>query len=129
MDSILQTALAEAVNSLASFFGTTTEAIMTRAPEFLAKYGWYSTLNNLPQTIFISLLFALLFFLLIVLIKLGDIDHPVLIGTIVIFTWMVVGVGTELVTCAVAPEIVGVHAIMDLLKNMNYMKQENYYDF
>ena len=27
MDNILQTALAEAVNSLASFFGTTTEAI------------------------------------------------------------------------------------------------------
>lgn len=47
MDNVLQTALAEAVNSLASFFGTTTESVMAHAPEFLVKYGWYSTLNDL----------------------------------------------------------------------------------
>ena len=118
MDNVLQTALAEVVNSLASFFGTTTEAIMAHAPEFLAKYGWYDTLSNLPLTILGSLVFAFVIFLFIVLMTMGDIDHPVLIGIVVIFVCVAIGVGTELITCAVAPEIVGAHAVLELLKNM-----------
>lgn len=118
MDNVLQTALAEAVNSLASFFGTTTEAIMAHVPEFLAKYGWYYTLNNLPLTILGCLAFAFLIYLMIGAFTMFDIDHPILLGTILIFGCLVVGVGTEIITCAVAPEIVGTHAIMDLLNNM-----------
>ena len=117
MDNILQTALAEAINSLASFFGTTTEAIMAHAPEFLAKYGWYHTLNNLPLTILLGVLIALSIFIFIGLVTMFDIQHPALIGTIVLFSCVAIAVGTKLATCAVAPEIVGAHAIMDLLQN------------
>jgi hypothetical protein len=68
MDNILQTALAEVVNALASFFGTTTEAIMAHAPEFLAKYGWYVTLHGLPITALLCVLSAGLFYLIIALV-------------------------------------------------------------
>ena len=121
MDNILQTALAEAVNSLASFFGTTTEAIMAHAPEFLAKYGWYSTLNGLPLTIIGAVLtFAVIFiFGTIVLGIFGvDLDHPLLTIIIVFILCLVVSVGIDIITCAVAPEIVGAHAVMELLKSM-----------
>ena len=118
MDNVLQTALAEAVNSLASFFGTTTEAIMAHAPEFLAKYGWYNTLNNLPLTILGCLGFAFLIYLMIGVFTMFDIDHPILLGTILVLGCIIIGVGAEIITCAVAPEIVGAHAILDLLKNV-----------
>jgi hypothetical protein len=121
MDNVLQTALAEAVNSLASFFGTTTEAVMTHAPEFLVKYGWYNTLNNLGEC-------ALIAFVIMIIIGLFtipfvfefdvDIKHPILKfagGFIICFVFLA---GMKIVTCAVAPEIVGAHAILELLKNM-----------
>ena len=121
MDNVLQTALAEAVNSLASFFGTTTEAIMAHAPEFLAKYGWYSTLNELPLIILSTVLITALFCLigsLIVACTYSEIKHPFLIVSSIFIFCLVVGIGIKLITCAVAPEIVGAHAIMELLKNM-----------
>lgn len=120
MDSVLQTALAEAVNSLASFFGTTTEAIMAHAPEFLAKYGWYSTLNNLGIEVLLSVLLTLLVVLigwLIIGLSDGEVNHPVLAGAFVFVFCLAVCVGSKIVTCAVAPEIVGAHAIFDLLKS------------
>jgi hypothetical protein len=120
MDSVLQTALAEAVNSLASFFGTTTDTIMARAPEFLAKYGWYSTLNDLGLEVLLSVLLALLIMLigwLIIGIGGGEVNHPVLIGIVIFVFCLAVCVGSKIVTCAVAPEIVGAHAILDLLKS------------
>ena len=116
MDNILQTALAGAIDSLAGFFGTTTEAIMEHAPEFLAKYGWYDTLSNLPMTILGCILVAALIFLTLELVTLGSIDHHVLIGIIIFVLCIAVGVAVKLVTCAVAPEIVGAHAILELLK-------------
>lgn len=121
MDNVLQTALAEAVNSLASFFGTTTEAIMAHAPEFLAKYGWYSTLNDLAIYVVLSILIAALICLLGSLILMScdlELEHPLAIVISVLILCMVVGVGTKIITCMVAPEIVGAHAVLELLKNM-----------
>lgn len=121
MDNILQTALADAVNSLASFFGTTTEAIMTHAPEFLAKYGWYYTLNNLGECVLGSLLIMIVIGLFTVPFVIEfdvDIKHPVLKfvgGFIICFVFLA---GMKIATCAVAPEIVGAHAVLELLKNM-----------
>lgn len=121
MDNILQTALAEAVNSLASFFGTTTESIMEHAPEFLAKYGWYSTLNGMSEVLFETILLTALFCLVVFLIlMISDIElkHPIkaVVGiAIVIF---VINFGTKVITCAVAPEIVGAHAILNFLKSV-----------
>lgn len=119
MDNVLQIALAEAVNSLASFFGTTTEAIMEHAPEFLAKYGWYSTLSNLPEDIFFTLLIIMLFCLLGSLVIFGlDLKNPTraIIGFAIVC--LVINVGTKIITCAVAPEIVGAHAVLNLLKSV-----------
>lgn len=121
MDNILQTALAEAVNSLAGFFGTTTEAVMERAPEFLAKYGWYSTLNELPICIIISALITALICLLGSLILMMcdfEFKHPVLVVSSIFIFIVVIVIGVKIVTCAVAPEIVGAHAVLELLKNM-----------
>ena len=121
MDNVLQTALAEAVNSLASFFGTTTEAIMAHAPEFLAKYGWYSTLNGLSINIVFSILIAslvLLFGSLLLMSIDYELEHPILVSVVILILFMIIGVGTKLITCAVAPEIVGAHAIIELLKSM-----------
>jgi uncharacterized membrane protein YgdD (TMEM256/DUF423 family) len=120
MDNVLQTALAEVVNSLASFFGTTTEAIMAHAPEFLAKYGWYSTLNELPITIMgIVLITGVLCLMgsLILMACDGELKHPLLTVVGIFIFCLIIGVGIKIVTCAVAPEIVGAHAILDLLKN------------
>lgn len=123
MDNVLQTALAEAVNSLASFFGTTTDTIMANAPEFLTKYGWYSTLSNLPEDIFFTLLIIMLFCLLGSLVIFGldldlDLKNPTraIIGFTIVC--LVINVGIKIITCAVAPEIVGAHAVLNLLKSV-----------
>lgn len=118
MDNVLHTALAEAVNSLARFFGTTTEAIMTQAPEWLAKYGWYYTLNSLSKDIVGYALITTLIILVIELVTMFEAKHPILTGVIIMLVLVVCGVGLKIITCAVAPEIVGAHAIMELLKNM-----------
>ena len=120
MDNVLQTALAEAVNSLASFFGTTTEAIIAHAPEWLAKYGWYSTLNNLPFMICLALTITFSIAFIVFLVTMGNVElkHPILTYAVIFVFCLVICVGTKLLTCAVAPEIVGAHAIMELLKNM-----------
>ena len=120
MDNVLQTALAEAVNSLASFFGTTTEAIMAHAPEFLAKYGWYSTLSNLSSDIFFVILIIMLICLLGWLVLMmfdAELKNPLktIVGLTIVV--LVITIGTRIITCMVAPEIVGAHAIFDLLKS------------
>ena len=121
MDNVLQTALAEAVNSLASFFGTTTETIMTHAPEFLAKYGWYSTLNCVSSIAFGSFLITVVIFLMMIpfVIEFDVVNKYTIRMVIGIFiVCFVFGAGMKIITCAVAPEIVGVHAILELLKNV-----------
>lgn len=120
MDNVLQTALAEAVNSLASFFGTTTESIMEHAPEFLAKYGWYSTLSGMPDVFFETILFTALFCIvafLILMVSDTELKHPIKAIVSVAIVIFVINFGTKIITCAVAPEIVGTHAILDLLKS------------
>lgn len=118
MDNVLQTALAEAVNSLASFFGTTTEAIMAHAPEWLAKYGWYSILNSLSKDIAGYGLITALIILVIELVTMFEAKHPVFTSIIIMLVFVVCGTGTKILTCAVAPEIVGAHAVLDLLKSV-----------
>lgn len=120
IDNVLQTALAEAVNSLASFFGTTTEAIMEHAPEFLAKYDWYSTLSNLPEDFLIALLLIMLICLfgsLVLMISDIELKHPSRVVISITIVCLVTVIGTKIITCMVAPEIVGGHAILNLLKS------------
>jgi hypothetical protein len=94
---------------------------MAHAPEFLAKYGWYSTLNNIGLDILLSVLLALLVILIgSLVVGLCDVElkHPVFTCTCICVFCLVACVGSSIITCAVAPEIVGAHAILDLLKNI-----------
>ena len=121
MDNILQTALAEAVNGLANFFGTTTESIMAHMPEFLAKYGWYSTLNSLSDDVIVAIFVGLfLCFLGGVIYFLSDatLEHPRLAIISIIAVSVILTIAVRIAPCAVAPEIVGAHAILDLLKSV-----------
>ena len=121
MDNILQTALAEAVNGLASFFGTTTEAVMEHAPELLAKYGWYYTLNGLGDCAlasFFIMVLAIIIEIPTVVFFDTEIKHPVLKSIGIFIAIFVFIAGIKIATCAVAPEIVGAHAVLDLLNSV-----------
>jgi len=52
---MLEPVLANVVKSLAEFFGTTTEAVMANAPGFLADYGWYYVLTQMPLYAIVAL--------------------------------------------------------------------------
>lgn len=54
MNLSLEQTLASILQSLADFFGVTTQTIMENAPMWLAKYGWYVTIKDLGLTIFIG---------------------------------------------------------------------------
>lgn len=119
MDNVLQTALAETVNALADFFGTTTEAIMTHAPEFLAKYGWYYTLNDLSADIFIGFLLGIAFLFFVIMFFDSDCSKYYNLIVFGIFTLcVIIPIGIKIITCMVVPEIVGLHAIMGLIKTI-----------
>lgn len=52
MSLTLEQTLASILQSLANFFGVTTQTIMENAPMWLAKYGWYVTVKDLGFNIF-----------------------------------------------------------------------------
>lgn len=56
---MLEPVLANVVKSLAEFFGTTTDAVMANAPTFLAEYGWYHVLTQMPLYVIIALIFGI----------------------------------------------------------------------
>jgi uncharacterized membrane protein len=109
------------LSALANFFGTTTENVMANAPMWLAKYGWYVTLKKeLIEWLFGG---ALVGFLIAgVFLLLWDANkHEIKALQIVIaFTLFIVGtvaiISIPIVTCLIAPEIVGLEAAIKLLK-------------
>lgn len=64
MSLTLEQTLASILQSLANFFGVTTQTIMENAPMWLAKYGWYVTVKDLGFNIFVGFLQVLLFLVL-----------------------------------------------------------------
>lgn len=64
MSLTLEQTLASILQSLANFFGVTTQTIMENAPMWLAKYGWYVTVKDLGFNIFVGVLQVLLFLVL-----------------------------------------------------------------
>lgn len=121
----LDTALANAVKSLADFFGTTTEAIMGNAPSFLNKYGWYCTLTALPsylcQVALIIVAFTIVFFLFNLLID----DHMWLTKKTI--KYYVFGyLGIIVISCIifllpviVTPELVGLDYLVKVMTGNN----------
>ena len=109
------------LSALANFFGTTTENVMANAPMWLAKYGWYVTLKKeLIEWLFGG---ALVGFLIAgVFLLLWDANkHEIKALQIVIaFTLFIIGtaaiISIPIITCFIAPEIVGLEAAIKLLK-------------
>ena len=109
------------LSALANFFGTTTENVMANAPMWLAKYGWYITLRkDLPSWLlagaFVGVLIAGVFLLLW-----DTSGHEIKALQIVIaFILFIVGTAAiafiPIITCFIAPEIVGLEGAINLIK-------------
>ena len=111
------------ISSLANFFGTTTEKIMENAPYWLAKYGWYKTIyNRLPEALLAGLLIGILLMSGFFMICETMFDLRVknlkiiIIGVIIFIITILVIIGITLISCAIAPEIVGLESVINLLK-------------
>lgn len=120
LEPTLEQTLSLILQSLANFFGTTTEAIMANAPGWLAKYGWYVTLHN----DFVGWLFGGLFagsilaacFLMVWSCTNHEIK-PIQVGIAIFFFFLGAGIviSIPIVTCMIAPEIVGLEAAIKLI--------------
>lgn len=118
----LDETLSNILIQLANFFGTTTEVIMTNAPMWLAKLGWYSTIKDIPLTIFLWVLIcsgiALVYFGALMIseqdLSKGKTRTYFLICAIV----LVLMITTPLITCAIAPEYVGLEYLLSLINNV-----------
>lgn len=108
------------LSALANFFGTTTQAIMANAPEWLAKYGWYVTLH----TELVAWMFGGVFagavlvagFLAIWCFTEHEVK-PLQIGICIFLFFLGLGVvmSIPIITCMIAPEIVGLEAAIKLI--------------
>ena len=121
MSEILETTLSEILVQLANFFGTTTAAVQAQLPYFLAEYGQYHTLTEMPWFVlsgtfvfgFVACGWAGLYY--------GVCDchstKPFVIGLIIIAVVVYfLAIGIPIITCLVAPEFVGIEALLRDLK-------------
>ena len=121
MSEILETTLSEILVQLADFFGTTTAAIQAQLPHFLAEYGQYHTLTEMPWFVFSGTFILGLLVLgwagLYYCVCECDSTKPFVIGLIIIAVIVYsLAVGLPIITCLVAPEFVGIEALMRDLK-------------
>jgi hypothetical protein len=108
------------LSALANFFGTTTENVMANAPIWLAKYGWYVTLKKeliewLLGGAFVGAIIAIVF------IMLWTQEHEfkglqIAISFILFIIGTAAIVSIPIIACAIAPEIVGLEAAINLIK-------------
>lgn len=108
------------LSALANFFGTTTQAIMANAPEWLAKYGWYVTLHTELVTWMFGGVFAGAVLVAGFLAIWCFTDHevkPLQIGICIFLFFLGLGVvmSIPIITCMIAPEIVGLEAAIKLI--------------
>ena len=108
------------LSALANFFGTTTQAIMANAPEWLAKYGWYVTLHTeLVEWMFGGVLVGVMLvigFLAIWRFTEHEVK-PLQIGICIFLFFLGLGIiiCIPIITCMIAPEIVGLEAVIKLI--------------
>lgn len=122
MNLTLEQTLASILQSLANFFGVTTQTVMENAPMWLAKYGWYVTVKDIGPNMFLGFLIgvgiaAALWFIIYVM---AEADYKP--GYTVLF--IVVGILTicvvviiPIISCAIAPEYAGIEALLKLVNN------------
>lgn len=111
----LDQTLSSVIQSLANFFGTTTEIVMENAPAWLAKYGWYITIKNLPFSIFAGgAVFVVIAFFLGLLVFDADFScktykkFAIILGVVIIL----IGILIPIILCIISPEIVGLEALI-----------------
>ena len=108
------------LSALANFFGTTTQTIMANAPEWLIKYGWYVTLHTeLVEWMFGGLFTGAILvagFLTIWGLSQHELK-PLQIGICILLFFLSFGVivSIPIITCMIAPEIVGLEAAIQLI--------------
>ena len=107
------------ISSLANFFGTTTEAIMTNAPIWLAKYGLFITLKKLGLVLVIGALLCGIVVAIVFAFLDNLFNKRVVILIFCIFLFLIlmaIVIGVALLPCIIAPEIVGLEAAFDLIQ-------------
>lgn len=121
MEHVLEETLSTILVQLADFFGTTTAAIQAQLPYFLAEYGRYYTLTEIPWYVFcgtflsvlVSAIWGGIYYLTFELTKM----KPLIIGIIIIVIVVYfLAIGIPIITCLVAPELVGVEALFTEFK-------------
>lgn len=119
MDPLLQTTLANVVQQLANFFGMTTEVIMQNAPMWLAKYGWFALMQNLPSTI-ILWAFVVIGGIFFIAFTGAWFECKVSSVVKVCIAWGIVLTilifATWFLQCAICPELYGLNKLLVLLK-------------
>lgn len=118
MEITLQATLANILNQLASFFSTTTEAIMQNAPYWLAQYGWYTMMCWSPFALFIGAGIGIVIFDVLRWAFEIEMKHPVLVAVALIIISIIICVCICFGQCAIAPEIYGLRAIMHDISSM-----------
>lgn len=120
MSLTLEQTLASILQSLANFFGVTTQTIMENAPMWLAKYGWYVAVKDLGFNIFVgvfigAIISSIIWFILYSMIEV-DFKKWHLHITLPILS-VIITVCVPIITCIIAPEYVGIEALFSLLQN------------
>lgn len=117
-DTILSTTLASILQQLADFFGMTTEAIMQNAPYWLARYGWFSAVQNLPTILIVPFVAIGMTALLSLPIWLEYDLNKFKFRYIVIAYFLCVFIASiaNFIPCAITPEIYGLNELLKLLK-------------
>lgn len=115
---MLEPVLANVVKSLAEFFGTTTEAVMANAPGFLADYGWYYVLTQMPLYVIVALFLGIGGgFVLAGFFDKGRV--PIFIFTMLLAFIIVFGVA--LLPVIISPELVGLDHLIYAITGKNVL--------
>lgn len=122
MSLTLEQTLASILQSLANFFGVTTQTIMENAPMWLAKYGWYVTVKDLGFNIFGGafigiIIVGIIWFILYVMIEIDFKKWHLRFFIPVLILSVIITICVPIITCIIAPEYVGVEALFSLLQN------------
>lgn len=116
----LQNTLSTVIQQLASFFGMTTETIMENAPMWLAKYGWYTLMQNLPMVIFLWVaVIGCIFAIIIWAGYYGDwkTKSIVILCVLTVLVFSPLIFGAWYAQCAISPEMYGLNALLTLIKS------------
>lgn len=121
MEHILEETLSTILIQLADFFGTTTSAIQAQLPHFLAEYGRYYTLTEMPWYVWAGTMIGILICLGWYAFYRGILElvpkKPLIIGIIIIVIVVYfLAIGIPIITCLVAPELVGIEALLSEFK-------------